>query len=167
MANLVLATYAGDGYADHVLGILRAPEVTLPGTFDSSATVRVTPDATYKVAHRERQGSSDALWGVLWEALFGLILRVPLSGTSYGSTLGGLFGAIDRAGLDAEFRSSVRKSLSPPSSGLAVIASGWDPEPLLRHFVVRPRAIFSATIDLEPGSELNLELGRRPPQLHA
>ncbi len=165
MAHLVLTTYAGDSHAEHVLGILCAPEVQLPGTFESCATVRVGADGSYKVALLERRGSGDAFWGVLWEALFGLALRVPLMGTAYGSTMGGLFGAIDRAGLDADFRESMRSVLGPRSSGLAVIASGWDPEPLLSQFVVRPNAVLTATIDLEPGSELNLELGRRPPEM--
>src|SRR3954451_18042269 len=106
MASFALATYAGDTRADHVLGILRAPDVQLPGILDSWAVGRVAADGTYKVRLLERQGANDAFWGVLWEALFGLILRVPVAGTAYRSPLGGLFGASDRAGPDCDFRAS-------------------------------------------------------------
>ncbi|MBV9324016.1 MAG: DUF1269 domain-containing protein [Chloroflexi bacterium] len=83
--------------------------------------MRVAADGTYKVALVERQGASDALWGVLWGAMFGLVVRVPLAGTEYRRVLGGLCRAIDRAGCDAKFGASVQSELGPLSPGLAVL----------------------------------------------
>jgi uncharacterized membrane protein len=163
MSNLVLAAYAGEDAAEHVLGVLRANKHELPGGFDSSATVRIGPDGDYTVVQTDARSSGDAFWGVLWEALFGLILLVPDTGTAYGTSLGGLFGAIDRAGLDADFRSRVRVALGNSTSALALIATGWNPEPVLSDFPVRPRALISVPLLLEQGSELMRELGGAPP----
>jgi uncharacterized membrane protein len=164
MSNFVLATYASEDAAEHVLGVLRAHRVELPGQIDSSATVRVAADGAYTVTMTDRQGSGSAFWGVLWEALFGLIFLVPAAGTAYGSSLGGLFGAIDRAGLDAGFRSRARDALGCQTSGLAIIAAHWNPELVLAQFRVRPTALLSASLMLDEDSELMQELGGRPAQ---
>jgi uncharacterized membrane protein len=163
MSDLILAAYGTEDAADHVLGVLRAREADLPGKIDSSASVRVADDGAYTVTLTDRQGTDDAFWGVLWEALFGLVFVVPVAGTAYGSNLGGLFGAIDRAGLDAEFRAGVRTALGARTSGLGVIATGWSPQRLLSEFVARPTTLLSATIRLDPDSELMRELGGAPP----
>ncbi|MBV9582340.1 MAG: DUF1269 domain-containing protein [Chloroflexi bacterium] len=126
--------------------------------------MRVAGDGAYTVRLTDRQGSGNAFWGVFWEALFGLIFLVPLAGTAYGANLGGLFGAIDRAGLDADFRTRVRAALGSRSSGLALIATGWDPEPILSQFVPHPNVLLSTALHLEPGSELMHELGGVPPR---
>jgi uncharacterized membrane protein len=159
MSELVLAAYPSEDTADDVLGVLRARHAELPGQIDSSATVRVAADGAYTVTLTDRQDSGDAFWGVFWEALFGLVFLVPVAGTAYGSNLGGLFGAIDRAGLDAEFRGQVRRALRSRTSGLAVIATGWNPEPVLREFFARPSVVITSSLELAPGSELMHELG--------
>jgi uncharacterized membrane protein len=163
MSELVVATYASENAAEHVLGVLRAHKVELPGDLDSSATVRTGADGGYTLTLADGPGTSDSFWGVLWEALFGLVFLVPASGIAYGSNLGGLFGAIDRAGLDAEFRASIREALGPRSSCLAVIATGWDPEAVLSEFLLRPSALLRAEVLLEQDSELMSELGGVPP----
>lgn len=163
MTELVLAVYTSEDAAEHVLGILQAHLVELPGQFESAAAVRVADDGAYTVKLTDRLGSGNAFWGVFWEALFGLVFLVPMAGTAYGSNLGGLFGAIDRAGLDAEFRGRVRSALGCSSSGLAVIATGWSPGPVLNQFIARPSVLVSAPLELERGSELMRELGGAPP----
>jgi uncharacterized membrane protein len=163
MSDLVVATYVSEHAADHVLGVLRAHPMQLPGALDSWATVRVARDGAYTVTLTDRQDAGDTFWGVLWEALFGLVFLVPVPGTAYGSNLGGLFGAIDRAGPDDTFRARVRSALLPPSSALALIATGWSPEPVLTEFVARPSAVLTASIHLEKDSELMHELGGAPP----
>lgn len=162
MSDLVLAVYASEDAAEHVLGVLSARQVDLPGKFDSSATVRVGADGAFTVTLVDQQRSTDAFWGVLWEAVFGLIFLVPVTGTAYGLNLGGLFGTIDRAGLDADFRARVRSALAPRCSGLGVIATGWCPEPVLSRFIARPGAILKTSLQLEPDSELMRELGGTP-----
>jgi len=163
MSELVLATYTSEETAEHVFGVLNAHRLELPGPLDSTATVRVAADGRYTVMMTDRNEWTASYWGVLWEALFGLVFLVPAPGTTYGSALGGLFGAIDRAGLDAGFRTHVRAALEHQSSGLAVIATGWDPALVLSDFFLRPRAIVRATIVLDENSELMRELGGVPP----
>jgi uncharacterized membrane protein len=163
MSTLVVAVYAAEDAAEHVMAILRTRTAELPGSLDSSATVRIGADGDYTVIQTDRQKSTDAFWGVLWEALFGLIFLVPDTGTSYGTALGGLFGAIDRAGLDAEFRARVRAVLRNQTSGLALIATGWDPQPILSDFPMRPVTLIRAPLRLEQDSELIRELGGAPP----
>ena len=70
---------------------------------------------------------------------FGLVFTVPTAGSAYGANLGGLFGAIDRAGIDEHFRTRIRKALGPRSSGLAMLLRETDPAPLLERARVRPR----------------------------
>ncbi len=163
MRELVLATYSSEDAAEHVLGVLSAHPIELPGEVDSWATVKVGANGRYTVTMASRPDWSESYWGVLWEALFGLVFLVPAAGTAYGSNLGGLFGAIDRAGLDAEFRARVRDALQPRSSGLALVATDWSPEPVLRQFLVRPAALLTAELILDRDSELLRELGGLPP----
>ena len=72
----------------------------LPIDFDSAALIRVGMDGVVTVTTRDNPGSGDSLWGVLWEALFSHILLVPAPPSTYGVSLGALFGVLDRAGLD-------------------------------------------------------------------
>jgi uncharacterized membrane protein len=158
MSQLVLATYASADSLERALELLRAR-----GELDSVATVHVDLDGAYSLTLADRHASGEAFWGLFWEAFFGLVFRVPVPGTAYGSNLGGLFGAIDRAGLDAEFRADVRSALGDGSSGLAVIATTWNPEPLLNQNAAPPNTVLHASIRLEQDSELMHELGGAPP----
>jgi uncharacterized membrane protein len=163
MSDVIVATYAREDAAEHVLGVLRAHQHVLAGELDTSATVRVAGDGAYTVTLTDWQRSSTAFWGVFWEALFGLVFLVPTPGMEYGANLGGLFGAIDRAGLDAAFRARLRSALGVRTSGLAVIATGWNAELMLRQFPVRPVALITASLVLDQDAELIRELGGPPP----
>jgi uncharacterized membrane protein len=154
VSYLVLATYASADVTQRALGLLRAR-----GELDSAATVRADAEGAYTLTLADRHASGEAFWGVFWEAFFGLVFHVPVPGTAYGSNLGGLFGAIDRAGLDAEFRTEVRDVLRDGSSGLAVIATTWNPEQALTQFAAAPRSILQTFMHLEQDSELMHELG--------
>jgi uncharacterized membrane protein len=163
MSELILAIYADDEAAEHILGVLRARPAGLPGELDSSVTVRVGADGEYSLTMTGRAGSTEAFSEVLWEALFGLIFLVPRAGTAYGANLGGLFGAIDRAGLDAEFRTRVRAALGHTTSAVALIATGWNPQAVLREFPLAPTTLLRASLALDENSELLRELGGKPP----
>ena len=154
MSHLVVATYASADVVERALALVRAR-----GELDSAASVGVDADATYTITLADRHASGEAFWGVFWEAFFGLVFHVPVAGTAYGANLGGLFGAIDRAGLDAEFRAEVRRALRDGSSGLAVITTGWNPEPVLTDHTTIPNTVLHAFIHLEQDSELMHELG--------
>jgi uncharacterized membrane protein len=162
MSELALAVYGTEDTAEHVLGVLRAHEEELPVDLDSAGIVRIRADGGFAVITTDRPGSGSSFWGVFWEAFFGLVLRVPTAGTSYGENLGGLFGAIDRAGLDADFRDRVRCALGRGCSGLGLIATNWEPEPLLNQVFLRPGSLLRASLSVEQDWELVRELGGIP-----
>jgi uncharacterized membrane protein len=159
MSEFALAVYDNEDTAEHVLGVLRAHEEELPVDLDSAGIVRMRADGGFTVITTDRPGSGSSFWGVFWEALFGLVLMVPKAGTAYGENLGGLFGAIDRAGLDGTFRDRVRCALGRGCSGLGLIATDWQPEPVLNQVYLRPGALLRASLSAEQDSELVRELG--------
>jgi uncharacterized membrane protein len=163
MSELALAVYDDEATAEHVLGVLRAHEEELVVDLDSAGVVRVRADGSFTVTTTDRPHSGSSFWGVFWEAFFGLVFRVPTAGTAYGSNLGGLFGAIDRSGLDVEFRTQVRRALGRGSSGLGIVAVNWQPEQVLNQLYLRPSSLLRASLSEEQDSELVRELGGVPP----
>lgn len=134
-----------------------------PANLDAVAVVRIWTDGGFTVTTTDRPGMGNAFWGVFWEALFGLVFLVPTPGTAYGPNLGGLFGAIDRAGLDEEFRAQVRHTLRRPGSGLTFLATNWEPDLVLDQLYLRPDALLRASLSIEQDAELVRELGGVPP----
>ena len=97
--------------------------------------------------------------GILWEALFGLVFLVPAPGTSYGSNLGGLFGAIDRAGIDQHVRVRIREALGPRTSGLGLVLAEANSELIADMLHPHGGTVVVTSLSLEPDSELAQELG--------
>jgi uncharacterized membrane protein len=159
MSELVLAVYDREDTAEHVLALIHAQRDDVQIDFESAAIVRVGTDGGITVTTTDQLGSGKSLWGVLWEALFGLIFLVPAPRTAYGSNLGALFGAIDRAGLDAAFRSRVRAALGRGTSGLGLLASDWNPDLMFKQMLLGPEMLLRASIVLDQDSDLMRELG--------
>lgn len=159
MSELLLFVYEGERTADEVLAELVAHDDELSQELWSTGVVRVSADGRLSVTATDRPGSGSPFWGVLWEALFGLVFTVPTAGSAYGANLGGLFGAIDRAGIDEHFRTRIRKALGPRSSGLAMLLHETDPAPLLERARVRPRTVLRTSLSLEQDTALREELG--------
>jgi uncharacterized membrane protein len=162
MSELILAVYDCEDTAEHVLGVLRAQRDELLADLSSAALIRIGADGSMTITTTDHPGSRSSFWGVLWEALFGLVFLVPAPGTSYGANLGGLLGAIERSGVNADFRAVVRDALERGSSGLALVAIDWDATLLLDHLYVRPHALLRATLSLERDAQLVQELGGFP-----
>lgn len=125
----------------------------------SCALVAVGRDGRLGITTTDTPGAGSPLWGLFWEALFGLTVLVPEPRSSYGTSVGEIFGAIDRAGIDAAVRTRLRMLLRPGSSGLAIVAS--EPLPALEAQIgaLERVEILSATLDFDADSELAYELG--------
>ena len=88
-----------------------------------------------------------------------LIFAVPLPGTAYGPNLGGVFGALDRAGLDADFRDKARHMLGRKTSCLAFFVLNGDPELALNRLSARPTSLLRVSMSHAQEAELVRELG--------
>jgi uncharacterized membrane protein len=64
-----------------------------------------------------------ALGGAFWGLLFGLLFFVPLLGMAVGAAMGALAGSMTDVGIDDDFISSVRQSVTPGTSALFVMTS--------------------------------------------
>ncbi|MBV8955676.1 MAG: DUF1269 domain-containing protein [Solirubrobacterales bacterium] len=158
MSAFLLFAYTNEEAAGRVLARLRASG-TDGGDLDSSSVVRVAVDGKFTVTTTDRPGRGSPFWGILWEALFGLVFLVPAAGTSYGPNLGGLFGAIDRAGIDEDARARIREALGPGSSALGLLLRETRPELVTQLIQAHGGTKVEASISLEEDSELAQELG--------
>jgi uncharacterized membrane protein len=159
MTELVIAVYDRTESADLVLSVLQARWDDLPPSLDSIAVVRIGSDGRVMITTSEVLGARGPLWGVLWEALFGMIFHVPEAGTAYGENLSGLFGVLERAGLDERFRERVRGVLGRGSSGLAMLSIVGNAEPILNQLGLRPDAVIRASFTPQQDLELQREVG--------
>jgi uncharacterized membrane protein len=64
-----------------------------------------------------------ALGGAFWGLLFGLLFFIPLLGMAVGAAMGALAGSMTDVGIDDDFISSVRESITPGTSALFVMTS--------------------------------------------
>jgi uncharacterized membrane protein len=166
MSELLLAVYEREDTAAHVLGVLRA-QPSCPDaspSLASAAVISIEPDGTYTVITTDRPGSATSFWGVFWESLFGLVFLVPTPGSAHsaGPSLGGLFGTLERAGLDVRFRNQVSRSLRPGCSALALLASHWAIDTIIRRLSLAPVELVRTTLSPEQDLELMTELGGAP-----
>jgi uncharacterized membrane protein len=82
----------------------------------------------YRVTTSHHPVDDDASWGMFWGLLFGLLFFVPVFGTAVGAGLGGLFGKIERGGINRAFQQQARDMVTPGSSALFVLAARVDPD---------------------------------------
>jgi len=163
VSEFVLAGYNREDVAAHVLGILRAQRDDHALDLDSTAVVRVGADGQFAITTMAGPRLHRTPSGVLWGALFELIFVVPLPGVAYGPNLGGVFGALDRAGLDAGFRARARGMLGRQTSCLAFLALSGDPEVALQRVATHPSSVLRVSMSRAQEAELIQELGGIPP----
>ena len=162
MSQLLLAVYESEDTAEHVLGVLRAQGDELTASLESAAIVRLRGDSSFTVIRTEHARSSGSFWGVFWAAFFGLTFRLPARVPATDSSVGQLFGTIERAGLDEHFRARVRRALRRGTSALALFALNWNTETLVDQLYLRPDTYVRARLSPEQDFELLKELGRLP-----
>ena len=104
-------------------------------------------------------GSGRALPGIFWDALFGLILVVPVPGSSYGPSAGALLGALINAGVDERFLARAREALVPGTSALALVLSDEDQEEDLGRLQEHGGILIVTSLSPEQEAELEREFG--------
>ncbi len=166
MSHLLIAVYRGEDTAHHVLGALQAQDDVFTASLESLTVVSLRRDATFSVITEPLQ-STASFWGVFWEALFGLIFRVPYRFPEAGSSLGVLFSAMEQAGLDERFRTRARRALRRDSSALGLFAGAEVTLPPISQPYLRPHAFVSARLAPDQDVELLKELGWSGPSAKA
>ncbi len=154
VSELLLSVFAGPGSAARALRDLRAGCLDVD-CFASAATVSVADSGSYAVETTGRPGSAGGLPGMFWEALFGLILVVPVPGSSYGPSAGALLGALINAGVDEGFLARAREALVPGTSAVALLLSDEDQDEDLGP--LREHGGTLIVTSLAPGQEAELE----------
>lgn len=153
VSELLLSVFAGGESAAGALRDLQAGRLDAD-SFASAATVSIAESGNYVVETTGRPGSARGLPGMFWDALFGLILVVPVPGSSYGPSAGALLGALINAGVDERFLARAREALVPGTSALALLLGDDQDEDLgpLRH-----HGGTLIVTSLAPGQEAELE----------
>jgi uncharacterized membrane protein len=136
VSELLFSVFAGTGSGARALRDLRAGCLDVD-CFASAATASVADSGDYAVETTGRPGSARGLPGMFWEALFQLILTVPVPGSSYGPSAGALLGALINAGVDEGFLARAREALVPGTSAVALLLRDEDQDedlgPLREH----------------------------------
>ena len=104
-----------------------ASAAPLDPTLESAALVVKRPDGKLKV-EGPHEGSvwSGTAWGIVFGTLIGLIFLVPLFGLITGGIFGALFGAMDKSGVDEEFRTRAREYEENPELVRGIIDEGCE-----------------------------------------
>ena len=154
VSELLLSVFAGGESAVNALRDLQAGCLDADG-FASAATVSIAESGSYIVETTGRPGSARGLPGMFWDALFGLILVVPVPGSSYGPSAGALLGALINAGVDERFLARAREALAPGTSALALLLGERDQDEDL--WPLRQHGGTLIVTSLAPGQEAELE----------
>jgi uncharacterized membrane protein len=92
------------------------------------ATIVCDNDWKYKTTTNHHSVGRGAAWGLFWGLLFGCLFFVPVLGIAVGAGLGGLFGKIEKSGIDQEFINQVRGELKPGTSALFMVVEKMTPD---------------------------------------
>lgn len=154
VSELLLSVFAGGESAAGALRDLQAGRLDAD-SFASAATVSIAESGSYVVETTGRPGSARGLPGMFWDALFGLILIVPVPGSSYGPSAGALLGALINAGVDERFLARSREALVPGTSALALLLSDGEQDEDLGP--LREHGGTLIVTSLAPGQEAEIE----------
>lgn len=154
VSELLLSVFAGGESAAGAMRDLQAGRLARD-SFASAATVSIAEDGTYTIETVGRPGAGRGVPGLFWDALFGLILAVPVPGTSYGPSAGALLGALIEAGVDEQFLERSRRALVPGTSAVALLLSGDDHDEDL--WPLRGHGVTLILTSLAPEQEADLE----------
>jgi uncharacterized membrane protein len=134
VADLIVIGYPDETTADAALEEVERLQQDLVLEVEGAGAVVRHADGKVKV-HAPGAGSGmvggGALWGGLWGGLFGLIFLVPFFGAIVGGAFGALFAAMDRSGIDREFREKVQQQVAPGTSALVLVVDTVTPDQAL------------------------------------
>ena len=131
MATVLAIGYLDEATAAHAAQEVRRLSDDLLIQPDAMATIACGVHGEYRVATSHHPVADGASWGMFWPLLFGLLFFVPVFGTAVGASLGGLFGKIEKCGINRAFQQQARDMVRPGTSALFLVAERVAPEEVL------------------------------------
>jgi uncharacterized membrane protein len=131
LATLLAIGYPEQGTAGQAAEELRRLHHDLLVAHDAIAVITRDAQGEYVVITSHHPVVNDASWGMFWGPLFGLVFFVPVFGTAIGAGLGGLFGKIERSGINRAFQQQARDMVRPGTSALFVLTGQVDADAVL------------------------------------
>ncbi|MGW4214319.1 DUF1269 domain-containing protein [Lentzea sp. NPDC004789] len=123
MATLTVWKFDTSEGAHNALDLLKKLQDQQLITIRDAAYVYWEADAKRpKTKEIGRFTGAGALGGAFWGLLFGLIFFIPVLGAAIGAGVGALAGSLSKAGIDDDFISEVRASVTPGTSALFVMS---------------------------------------------
>ncbi|WP_378146388.1 DUF1269 domain-containing protein [Cnuibacter sp. UC19_7] len=125
MADLIVIAFDTENDAEGAYEKVQELQGDLIVQLAGLALVKVDQEGKTHVSYPGGVGNVGlgAAGGALFGALIGIIFFVPFIGLVFGGLFGALFAGLDRTGLNAEFRSQVKDSVSAGKSAVVLYAT--------------------------------------------
>ena len=122
MADLIVIAFDNEKDAEGAYEKVQELNGDLIVQLSGLALVKVDADGKTHVDHPGGVGNIGlgAAGGALFGTLIGILFFVPFFGLVFGGLIGALFAGIDKTGLNAEFRSQVKESVSAGKSAVVI-----------------------------------------------
>jgi uncharacterized membrane protein len=125
---------------------------------DAIAAIVRDKDGKYKVTTNHHSVASGATWGMWWGLLFGLLFFVPVLGMAVGAGFGGLFGKVEKTGVDKAFQEQVRDMLKPGTSALFLVVEKVTPDKAVAALKQFGGTVLKTSLSEDAEAELQSEL---------
>ncbi|KAA9157061.1 DUF1269 domain-containing protein [Microbacterium lushaniae] len=125
MADLIVIAFDTEPDAEAAYNRIQELQNDLVVELAGLALVKVDGDGKTRVEYpgsAARFGLGTAS-GALFGTLVGILFFVPVVGLVFGGLLGALFAAMDKSGLDAEFRQRVQNTVTAGKSAVILYAT--------------------------------------------
>lgn len=129
MSDLIIIGYPDQETGERAYEEVERLQRSMVLELETASLVIKKPDGKLKV-EGPHEGSiwSGTAWGVVFGTLIGLLFFVPFIGLVAGGVIGALFGAMEKSGIDGDFRGRARDLLQPGSSALVMVISKMTPD---------------------------------------
>jgi len=133
---------------------------------DAIAAIVRDKEGKFKVTTNHHAVGAGATWGMFWGLLFGMLFFVPFFGMAIGAGLGGLFGKLEKSGIDKEFQQQVRDKLAPGTSALFLVVEQVTPDKAVAALSKYGGTVVKSSLSAEAEKELQEALhGEREPAM--
>ena len=127
LASVLAIGYPEEGTAARAAEEVRRLRQDLRIEPDAVAVIERSACGEYRMTTSHHPVGDGASWGMFWGLLFGLLFFVPVFGTPVGAALGGVFGKIERNGINRAFQQQARDMVKPGTSALFLVTSDVNP----------------------------------------
>jgi uncharacterized membrane protein len=131
MSDLIVIGYPDEQTAPRVWDELRSLQRDYLVDLEDGAVIIHKPGGKFEVRTSHQPMADQAMWGLFWGFLIGLIFFVPLLGMAFGAATGAIFGAIEKTAINKQFRDRVREMIKPGTSAILVIVRKVTPDRFL------------------------------------